>query len=120
MVVLMLAFAGIAHAHTTPVKSHLPAIKLTCPEYEDILTNSAPALVIDTNKTKHNHQNRMDVLSPGVIKEIPRAKRQPKPEKIVTVNTTTAPADTTNKKQRSKRRPEGMERPPDIIRRNNN
>ena len=121
MVVLMQALAGIAYAHTTPAKGHWPVIQPNSEAREYIYPPADPAFVIDTNKTKRNHQNRINVLSPGSIKEIPRAKRQPKPEKIVTVNTTApAPADTTSKKQRSKRRPEGMERPPDIIRRNNN
>jgi hypothetical protein len=47
------------------------------------------------------------------IKEIAKAKKQPKPEKIEPEN---------SGKQRSKRqrRPEGMERPPEIPRRNGN
>lgn len=69
----------------------------------------------DTTKVKRIPQNRMDILDHSTIKEVPKTKRQPKPEKIV------APADTsTNNKPRSKRRPDGVERPPDIIRRNNN
>src|ERR1700742_4360421 len=48
------------------------------------------------------------------VKEIGKAKRQPKPEKIV-------PADanaTKNAKPKRERRPEGLERPPEIPRRN--
>jgi hypothetical protein len=70
----------------------------------------------DTTKVKRIPQNHIDLLSGSTIKEVPKPKRQPKPEKIAT------PADTSanNNKPRSKRRPEGVERPPDIIRRNNN
>jgi hypothetical protein len=70
----------------------------------------------DTTKVKRVPQNHMDLLGGSTIKEVPKTRRQPKPEKIVT------PADTSanNNKPRSKRRPEGVERPPDIIRRNNN
>jgi hypothetical protein len=68
----------------------------------------------DTSKVKRPPQNRMDILDHSTIKEVPKTKRQPKPEKITT------PVDTAdNKKPRSKRRPDGVERPPDIIRRNN-
>lgn len=76
----------------------------------------------DTTKTRRVTQNRMDVLDHSTIKEVPKTKRQPKPEKVADNKTTekaATPADTANKKQRSKRRPEGLERPPDIIRRNN-
>jgi len=46
------------------------------------------------------------------IKEISRAKRQSKPEKIDEANGQPKP--------RRERRPEGMERPPEIPRRNSN
>ena len=76
----------------------------------------------DTTKTRRVPQNRMDVLDHSTIKEVPKTKRQPKPEKVAdkAPDKPATPVDTSNnKKQRSKRRPEGMERPPDIIRRNN-
>jgi hypothetical protein len=46
------------------------------------------------------------------IKEVLKAKRQSKPEKIDDANKTANPP--------RERRPEGMERPPEIPRRNNN
>ena len=51
------------------------------------------------------------------IKEIAKAKRQPKPEKLELNN-----ADEIKARQKSKRqrRPEGLERPPEIPRRNGN
>jgi hypothetical protein len=52
------------------------------------------------------------------IKEVTKAKKQPKPEKIEPLDNTGTPAA----KQRPKRqrRPEGLERPPEIPRRNGN
>jgi hypothetical protein len=49
------------------------------------------------------------------IKEVTKAKKQPKPEKVEPVDNTGAPAA----KQRPKRqrRPEGLDRPPEIPRR---
>lgn len=59
----------------------------------------------DTSKTKKQEQEEKKK-----IKEVTRAKKQPKPEKV-------EPASTAGKPKR-KRRPEGMERPPEIPRRN--
>ena len=73
-------------------------------------------MVIDTIITKSNKkQEREDKKK---VKEVARAKKQPKPEKI-------GPADNTagaKTKQKHKRqhRPEGLERPPEIPRRNGN
>lgn len=47
------------------------------------------------------------------IKEISRAKRQPKPEKIESAPDASAPKP----KPKRERRPEGLERPPEIPRR---
>jgi hypothetical protein len=56
------------------------------------------------------------ITTKGEIKEVPSAKRQPKPEKV---DNNGQPAV---KKERPKRerRPDGMERPPEIPRRNDN
>jgi hypothetical protein len=64
-------------------------------------------ILADTTKGK-----RQD--DPKKIKEIAKARRQPKPEKI------DDPASTTDQKTKPKRerRPEGLERPPEIPRRN--
>lgn len=51
------------------------------------------------------------------IKEISKAKRQAKPEKIDETNSATDPKTTRPKRER---RPEGLERPPEIPRRNGN
>jgi len=57
----------------------------------------------------------MDILGSKKIKEVAKPKHQSKPEKVVT------PVDTAtiNKKAKRQRRPEGLERPPEIPRRNN-
>jgi len=64
----------------------------------------------DTVTSAKNAQNQEDKKK---VKEIGKAKRQPKPEKIVTDD------QKGDKKTKSKRqhRPEGLERPPEIPRR---
>jgi hypothetical protein len=67
---------------------------------------------IDTAKVKKDPEDKKK------IKEIPTARRQSKPEKLVLT-----PVDTlTNKKVKPprQRRPDGLMRPPEIPRRNNN
>ena len=74
---------------------------------------TAPAPPDSLHFKQSPRQNRLDLVKR--IKEIARTKNQAKPEKI------TAPADTTTNKQKGKparqRRPEGLERPPEIPRR---
>jgi len=67
--------------------------------------------VIDTVITKNNKKQEQD--DKKKIKEVAKAKKQPKPEKI-------EPLDNTGAKHKPKRqrRPEGLERPPEIPRRN--
>jgi hypothetical protein len=69
-----------------------------------------PGFLTDTTKST----KKQEPDDGKKIKEIAKAKKQPKPEKIETVNST--------QKQRPKRqrRPEGLERPPEIPRRNGN
>lgn len=64
-----------------------------------------PADTIKTNKA-----------SKGEIKEIPSARRQPKPEKV----DNNGQHDVKKEKPKRERRPDGMERPPEIPRRNDN
>jgi len=88
--------------------THPPLIK---PE----LPVAATALPPDTVRVKTVPQSRMEVVGAKKIKEIAKPKHQSKPEKVV------APVDTAavNKKAKRQRRPEGLERPPEIPRRNN-
>jgi hypothetical protein len=70
-------------------------------------------VLIDTINTKNTKKQEQDKK----IKEVAKAKRQPKPEKLEPVdNTATAPKP----KPKRQRRPEGMERPPEIPRRSGN
>jgi hypothetical protein len=70
-------------------------------------------VLIDTTKTKKQEQDERKK-----IKEVANAKKQPKPEKIEPgVNTAISKPKQKPKRQR---RPEGLERPPEIPRRNGN
>jgi len=72
-------------------------------------------MLIDTTAKKSNKKQEQEDKTK--IKEVAKAKRQPKPEKI---ESTEHPA-TQKPKPRPKRqrRPEGLERPPEIPRRSN-
>lgn len=52
------------------------------------------------------------------VKEVTRAKKQPKPEKVESTDNTAAAKP--KQKPKRQRRPEGLERPPEIPRRNGN
>lgn len=89
------------------VCGHLPYIIKITP----IVLIDAPT-VSDTTKVKKEPDDKKK------IKEIPTAKRQAKPEKLVI-----APVVDTLKnkvKPARQRRPDGLVRPPEIPRRNNN
>ncbi|RFZ83138.1 hypothetical protein DYU05_13400 [Mucilaginibacter terrenus] len=64
-----------------------------------------------TNKAKQHDDDKKK------IKEVAKAKKQPKPEKIEELDPLTGKPKVKPKRQR---RPEGLERPPEIPRRNNN
>jgi hypothetical protein len=81
---------------------------LNISEYSRILTDTTASAAAKNAK----HQQELD--DKKKVKEIGKAKRQPKPEKVV-------PADeaaTQKSKPKRERRPEGLERPPEIPRRN--
>jgi len=71
---------------------------------------------IDTTSTKKTKQNQQDADDKKKIKEIAKARRQPKPEKIVIDDNPVAKKP----KPKRQRRPEGLEQPPEIPRRNDN
>jgi len=78
------------------------------------LSEPAYIVTIDTATTTNKNTKKQSDQDNKKVKEIGKAKRQPKPEKI-------APADasaTTKPKPKRQRRPEGLERPPEIPRRN--
>jgi hypothetical protein len=105
-IVLLLIFApclssaGITNSPSNPVYS--------------ISTIMAPhhRLAADTITSK----NKKEQEEKNKIKEVAKAKRQAKPEKVEE-NGTPVPAKPKPKRQR---RPEGLERPPEIPRRNGN
>jgi len=81
--------------------------------FSDRLKLSLPfkEMAIDTVTTKNNKKPEPD--DKKKIKEVAKAKKQPKPEKIEPLNNTGA-----KHKPKRQRRPEGLERPPEIPRRN--
>ncbi|MDB5007708.1 MAG: hypothetical protein JWQ84_850 [Mucilaginibacter sp.] len=87
--------------------SHSDNLGISLSSFKESLTDT-----IVTKKTKKQEQEDKK------IKEVAKAKKQPKPEKIEPESNTA----TSNPKQRPKRqrRPEGLERPPEIPRRNGN
>jgi hypothetical protein len=80
----------------------------------NFFNNSAVTVldVIDTTKVKKPNPEPDDKKK---IKEIAKAKRQAKPEKLSTI-----PTDSTKVVPQRQRRPDGLVRPPEIPRRNNN
>jgi len=66
----------------------------------------------DTLASAKNSKRQQEPDDKKKIKEIAKAKRQPKPEKIETGD-----GDAKKTKPKRQRRPEGMERPPEIPRR---
>lgn len=80
----------------------------------DVNIHSSNRIVADTTSAAKNTKHPPDQDDKKKVKEIGKAKRQPKPEKITPAD---APA-TKNPKPKRERRPEGLERPPEIPRRN--
>ncbi|MDB5032517.1 hypothetical protein [Mucilaginibacter sp.] len=84
-------------------------------KYNDPVTGHALRFILvvqqkDTTKKQRQEEDKKK------IKEISKAKRQAKPEKIEVIDIT---PDLKTKPKRQ-RRPEGLERPPEIPRRNGN
>ena len=93
-----------AKAYHSREEIHVLVTRLTV----DLPARSGKSLA-DTIKT-------VKITTKGEIKEVPSAKRQPKPEKV---DNNGQPAVKKEKPKRE-RRPDGMERPPEIPRRNDN
>lgn len=79
-----------------------------------IISNKEP--LADTTATKNVKKISQD--DKVKIKEVTKTKKQPKPEKVVPADNTTA--SQTKQRHKRERRPEGLERPPEIPRRNGN
>ena len=71
-----------------------------------------PVFATDTTTSAKKHPQEPD--DKKKVKEIGKAKRQPKPEKLVPADAAPIPKP----KPKRERRPEGLERPPEIPRRN--
>jgi len=103
-IVLLLIFAPCLSS--ARIKNHHLNI-VTCKLPLSLLNDGS---LIDT--TKKSRKQELD--DKNRIKELAKAKRQPKPEKI-------EPAENTTKQRpKRQRRPEGLETPPEIPRRNGN
>ncbi|MEO6978550.1 MAG: hypothetical protein ABI113_09235 [Mucilaginibacter sp.] len=82
----------------------------------DIWTGPSKEVVPDTVPNKTNKQ-KQEAEDKKKIKEVAKAKRLPKPEKIDETNGANTDPKVKPKRQR---RPPGLERPPEIPRRNGN
>jgi len=99
-IVILLAFMPVlSFALVKEKRSIFSRYKLSLPLVYTILP--------DTTSKKHQADEKKK------IKEIARAKRQPKPEKVDATD-----ASAQKPKPKRERRPEGLERPPEIPRRN--
>jgi hypothetical protein len=81
--------------------------------YTHTLGAGASSFEIFTDTTKNNKKPEQGDKK---IKEIAKAKKQPKPEKIEPPDNSAG----SKSKPKRQRRPEGLERPPEIPRRNGN
>lgn len=68
-----------------------------------------------TGKTDTVKTNKNQAKPDTKVKEVAKAKKQPKPEKVDETS-----GDAKKPKPKRQRRPDGMERPPEIPRRNDN
>ena len=104
-IVLLLIFAPV-----------LSSAKIKSPHFSFVCNNLTISfsfdnkILADTTKTKKQEQE-----DKKKIKEVARAKKQPKPEKVEP-----AESQATKPKPKRQRRPEGLERPPEIPRHNGN
>lgn len=93
----------------------LSSAKIGVSHYHDIGSEPSREIGIDTTKTAKQKQQELDEKKK--IKEVARAKRQPKPEKVDDSGNQGSQSKVKPKRQR---RPAGLERPPEIPRRNGN
>ena len=83
----------------------------------DIRLDSSTTFLIDTILNKTAKQKQLELEEKKKIKEVAKAKRLPKPEKVDEAGNSSSQAKGKPKRQR---RPAGLERPPEIPRRNGN
>jgi hypothetical protein len=101
----------------------LSSAKIRISSYKDVFKDhvisidSSKEVLIDTVVTKTAKQKQQELEEKKKIKEIAKAKRLPKPEKIDETGGSNSQPKVKPKRQR---RPPGLERPPEIPRRNGN
>lgn len=78
----------------------------------------SPFKKILTDTTNSKNAKKPEADEKKKIKEVAKTKKQPKPEKIETGDNTASSKP--KAKPKRQRRPEGLERPPEIPRRNGN
>jgi hypothetical protein len=111
--ILMLLIANLSPAKAAHSHPRICLPKLLSQYSDSAFT--AETTIKDTLKIKSIPQSHMDLFNRNKIKEVAKPKHQSKPEKVV------VPVDTTaDKKAKRQRRPDGLERPPEIPRRGNN
>jgi hypothetical protein len=108
IVLLLIIAPGLSSA-----KKRAPSVALF---YNIVPLSAHSNILVDTTTAKNIKQHQPDADDKKKIKEIAKARRQPKPEKIIIDD---APAAKKVKPKRQ-RRPEGLEQPPEIPRRNDN
>ena len=87
------------------------------PVVSNIHHDSSFSAVADTTPGKTKQQKQQETDEKKKVKEVAKAKRLPKPEKV---DETGNAASGQKAKPKRQRRPPGMERPPEIPRRNGN
>jgi hypothetical protein len=85
--------------------------------HHDLVNGSVMRFTISTQLQKDTTKKHPQEDDQKKIKEISKAKRQAKPEKIGATEVVKDPKATPKPRQR---RPEGLDRPPEIPRRNGN
>ena len=83
----------------------------------DLADGSAIYFIVPAQLQKDTIKKHLQEEDQKKIKGISKAKRQAKPEKIGVIDVVQDPKDKTKPRQR---RPEGLDRPPEIPRRNGN
>jgi len=103
-IVFVLVFTPCILSANSP---HSRAVNAIALPYNNSFAFIGISLPVDTAKTNKTTTIKTDLK----VKEVPKPKNQPKPEKV---------DDSKKEKSKRVRRPDGMQRPPEIPRRNDN
>jgi hypothetical protein len=108
-IILLLIFAPcLSYAKIENHRFNIVFAKLTTNLHYKEISNDT--VIVKNNKKQEQEEKNK-------IKEVAKAKKQPKPEKIESIDPATSK---TKQRPKRQRRPEGLERPPEIPRRNGN